>query len=119
MARRAATRESIKRNTIKDMKNLGVYKPEFNRLIEIYSELIEQYELLQTRFIESNYSYETETMQGGAKKSPLVGTLESLRKDILAYSDRLCLNPKSLEKGNDNSRTKKESTLVQALKKFG
>ena len=30
------------------------------------------------------------------KKSPLVQTLETLRKDILSYSDRLCLNPKAL-----------------------
>ena len=54
--------------------------------------------------------------QGGAKKAPIVATLESLRKDILAYSDRLCLNPKSLE--NVTAEKTSKSTLARVLSKL-
>ena len=92
-----ATKETIKRATISDMKKLGIHKPEYNRIIDIYAELVEQYGILTGKFAEGNYKIEEHTMQGGTKKAPIVATLETLRKDILAYSDRLCLNPKSLE----------------------
>ncbi|WP_404466550.1 P27 family phage terminase small subunit [Planococcus rifietoensis] len=91
------TKETIKRRTITDMKELGIHKPQYNRLIDIYSELVFQYLQLNEEFEKEGYQYESYTAAGGAKKSPIVATLETLRKDILAYSDRLCLNPKSLE----------------------
>lgn len=91
------TKETIKRRTIDDMKQLKVHKPQYNRLIDIYAELVFQYNKLTKEFEDGGYKYEVSTDQGGSKKSPIVATLETLRKDILAYSDRLCLNPKSLE----------------------
>jgi phage terminase small subunit len=94
---KTASKETIKRATITDMNKLGIHKPQYNRLIDIYSDLVFQYLKLTKEFEDSNYKYEVETDQGGSKKSPIVATLETLRKDILAYSDRLCLNPKSLE----------------------
>jgi len=89
--------EVIKRATIRDMKALRIYKKQYDRLIEIYAELVSQYNRLTERFADSGFEVEADTAQGGAKKSPMVATLEALRKDILMYSDRLCLNPKSLE----------------------
>ena len=97
MSRKAIYKETIKKNTISNMKKLGIFKPEYDRVIDIYSELCEQYERINQEFIKSKYNYEVETAQGGAKKAPIVSTLETLRKDILAYSDRLCLNPRALE----------------------
>lgn len=91
------TQESIKRKTIRDMKELGVHKPQFNRLIDIYAGLVHQYLIALKEFEAGGYVYEVETAAGGSKKSPIVATLETLRKDILQYSDRLCLNPKALE----------------------
>lgn len=91
------TRETIKRATIGDMKALGVHKPQYNRLVSIYADLVFQYNESMQDFEESGRQYETETAAGGSKKSPIVATLETLRKDILAYSDRLGLNPKALE----------------------
>lgn len=91
------TKETIKRRTISDMKELGVYKTQYGRIIDLYAELVHQFLILNKRFQEDGYQYESYTAAGGAKKSAIVATLESLRKDILAYSDRLCLNPKSLE----------------------
>ncbi|MDR7870318.1 MAG: P27 family phage terminase small subunit [Tissierellaceae bacterium] len=110
------TKETIKRRTIEDMKKLGTHKSQYNRLIDIYSELVFQYLTLNNEFEEGGYQYEVATDQGGTKKSPIVATLETLRKDILAYSDRLCLNPKSLEtvtveKGN-------KSKLASVLSKL-
>lgn len=91
------TKETIKRSTIADMKALGVHKPQYNRLINIYSDLVFLYNESMQEFEESGRVYETETAAGGSKKSPMVAALETLRKDILAYSDRLGLNPKALE----------------------
>ncbi|NOJ72474.1 P27 family phage terminase small subunit [Paenibacillus alvei] len=94
---KSPSKETIKRATITDMKSLGVHKPQYNRLIEIYAELVFQYNTLSEEFAAGGYQYEVSTDQGGAKKSPILASLETLRKDILAYSDRLCLNPKSFD----------------------
>lgn len=108
------TKETIKRATIADMKKLGVHKSQYNRLIDIYAELVEQYLILTDEFQQNGYQYEVSTDQGGKKKAPIVATLETLRKDILAYSDRLCLNPKSLE--TVTAETGKKSALATVLK---
>ncbi|WP_242841829.1 P27 family phage terminase small subunit [Clostridium beijerinckii] len=93
---------------VEDMKVLGVYKKQYSSLIGIYVDLNIQYEVALKEFEDSGYQYETETAAGGTKKSAIVATLESLRKDILAYSDRLCLNPKALgsvtPEGNNKSK---------------
>lgn len=78
------------------MKNLGNYQPEYEPIIDVYAELWEQYHRLTAEYRQGkSYGYSVTTGDGGEKKSPLVGTLENLRKDILAYSDRLMLNPKA------------------------
>lgn len=110
---RSPTKETIKRATIEDMKKLGIHKPQYNRLIDIYAELVFQYNTLTDEFERGGYQYEVSTDQGGAKKSPILASLETLRKDILAYSDRLCLNPKSLETVTIEKKGK--STLAAAL----
>jgi len=89
--------DAIRRKTVSDMKALRVYKKQYDPLIKIYAELVTQYNRLTEEFADSGYEVSTGTGQGGSKKHPRVATLEALRKDILAYSDRLCLNPKSLE----------------------
>jgi hypothetical protein len=103
---------SIKDKVIDDMKGLGTYKPEFDAIITIYSDLLAQYEQANQKFIESGYQYETETAAGGTKKSAIVATLENLRKDIIAYSDRLCLNPKSVETVTTDNPTKSKLASV-------
>lgn len=114
---RAPTVETIKAATIKAMKELKVHKPQYNRLITIYAELVHQYNTLTAKWEEEDYQYEVYTDQGGSKKAPIVATLESLRKDILAYSDRLCLNPKAIE--SVTIETEKKSALAEALSGFG
>ncbi|PPA71916.1 P27 family phage terminase small subunit [Jeotgalibacillus proteolyticus] len=111
------TKETIKRKTIEDMKALKVHKPQYNRLITIYAELMHQYLLLNKQFEDEGYQYESSSAAGSAKKSPIVATLEGLRKDILAYSDRLCLNPKSAidSKGNGNDKTSGLAKILSGL----
>ena len=98
------------------MTELGIYKREFEPIIKIYGELMEQYEKLTDEFIESKYAYSEDTAQG-TKKAPIVTTLESLRKDILAYAAQLGLTPQGLLKADDKAFAKKKvSALSNALK---
>ena len=95
------------------MTELGVYKKEYGKIIDMYVELVYQYNILTYKFEENDFKYEEATAQGGSKKAPLVSTLETLRKDILAYSDRLCLNPKSVD--GIKKQLKKKSKLESAI----
>jgi phage terminase small subunit len=75
----------------------------------------EQYEKLTKVFKDSGYKdYSSYTGAGGDKKSPLISTLESLRKDIGTYSDKLGLNPKALESITAEKKAA-ESPLARAL----
>jgi len=110
---RNPTKETIKRATISDMKKLGIHKPEYNRLIEVYAEIVEQYGIITQRYTDGDYKFQEPTAAGDYKKSPIVATLEALRKDMLTYSDRLCLNPKALESITIEKANK--SKLAQVL----
>ncbi|MEK4283231.1 MULTISPECIES: P27 family phage terminase small subunit [unclassified Ureibacillus] len=107
------TKETIKRRTIADMKELGVYKKQYGRMIDIYAGLVHQFMVLNKKFEEGEYEVQVHSAKGGPKKAPIVATLESLRKDILAYSDRLCLNPKARETVTVESNQK--SALASVL----
>lgn len=100
----------------KSMIELGLYKREFEPIIEIYGQLLEQYEALTRKFIDSGYDYE-ETTAHGTKKAPIITTLESLRKDILSYASQLGLTPQGLLKADERAfKKKKVSALSEALK---
>ena len=104
--------ESIRVRIVKYMKDLGTYKVEFSDIISIYADLLHEYAKAKQEFIEQGEQYEVETAAGGTKKSGTVSAMEVLRKDISAYSDRLMLNPKSLD------RVSNEQTGVSALDKI-
>ena len=64
----------------------------------------------------SGFRYFEDT-DSGTKKAPIVTTLESLRKDILAYATQLGLTPSGIKKINESSMiAKRESVIGQALK---
>jgi phage terminase small subunit len=117
MAGKATTKLAIKNATVKDMQTLGTYKPEYDAIIDIYCELREQYEFYTKQFKEKKFKCDEYTAAGGTKKSALVSTIETLRKDILQYSDRLYLNPKSMLE-EKNKPVKKKSALAEALSKL-
>ncbi|WP_328701100.1 P27 family phage terminase small subunit [Aquibacillus kalidii] len=118
MSKKIPTKRQIRNTTIKDMKSLGIYKEEYNPIIDIYVDVFKQYLEAEKLFEESGYQYETTTGAGGTKKSAIVATLENLRKDYLAYSDRLCLNPQSNKKKDDGkgSSAKQESPLERLMR---
>lgn len=97
--------DTIKRRTIGYMKELNTYKKQYNQLIEVYSDLLYQYYILTKQFEESGYEVIMETEKSGGKKSPILATLENLRKDIGTYSDRLLLNAKSNKDSEINIKT--------------
>lgn len=114
--------KKIELQTVENMKRLGVYKPEFDITIGIYCSLVDQYKALEKEFKMSKFTVVEETgYSDNKKKHPIVGSLESLRKDILAYSNALGLTPAGLKKINDNMKPdkKKQSKLEQALNNFG
>lgn len=113
MGKPAMNKDTLKKNTIRDMKSLGVYKDEYNPLIDVYSDLLSQYIRANKEFEEGGYQYETETAAGGTKKSAIVATLEVLRKDLITYSDRLCLSPKAIQSITPDKP--KQSKLAQML----
>ena len=98
-------KDTIKRRTIAYMKELNTYKKQYNQLVEVYADLLHQYYILTKEFEESGYEVVMETEKSGGKKSPVLATLESLRKDIGTYSDRLLLNAKANKDGEINLKT--------------
>ncbi|WP_425539435.1 P27 family phage terminase small subunit [Microaceticoccus formicicus] len=98
---RKTTKNQIVKEVQKAMSELGTYKKEYNRMVDIYAGLLHQYQVFEDEFEKSGYKIEEEyTNKAGAtnmRKVPLYGAMESIRKDIATYSDRLGLNPKSME----------------------
>ena len=95
------------------MEGLGTYRREFDPVIKIYVGLVGQYTDTLERITKTG-QLQTKSAQGGFKKSPVVTAAENLRRDILQYSDRLCLNPKSLSTSGIQA-PKPESSLVRLL----
>lgn len=110
-------KESIKKRTIQYMKELGTYKTQYGQVIEIFADLIYQYNYLSREFERSNYQVMVDTEKSGGKKSPIFASLESLRKDIGAYSDRLKLNAKAYDDDAGKQEEKEESPFAAFLKK--
>lgn len=113
---RVLTREYIKKKTVEDMKSLGTYRKEYRDIIDTYVDIQHDYMIARKEFEESGRQYETETAAGNPKKSAIVDSIEKLRKDLLAYSDRLGLSPKSLE--SITAEQKNESKLAGILNKL-
>jgi phage terminase small subunit len=78
------------------MKALGVYKPEFEETIRRYRKLSDEFNALYAKYKKADYPFMVVGPQG-AKKSPAVITLETLRRDLLALEDALGLTPKGLK----------------------
>jgi P27 family predicted phage terminase small subunit len=108
--------------TKQNMQALGLYQPEFDITISIYAGLVEQYQQLERDFKKSKFTVVENTgYSDNKKRNPLVASMESLRKDILQYSNALGLTPAGLKKIKDKtgSENKKQSKLEMALNNFG
>lgn len=120
------TKQEIRENVVANMKHLGIYREDFENTIDVYVDMLIQYEAFRDQFNSTGFKITDQyTNKAGAtndRKTPVYTALESLRKDIAKYSDLLCLNPRAYErvKKIDVPVRKKEdekpqSKLVQAL----
>ncbi|MGG2091912.1 P27 family phage terminase small subunit [Bacillus sp. S13(2024)] len=112
----AKTKRAVENEIKRKMKELGIYKKEYDQVIKIYAGMLYQYQIFENKFEESGFQItESYTNKAGAtneRKVPLLTAMESLRKDIASYSDRLCLNPKSLETVTVENNTKSKLASV-------
>ena len=97
---RPITANYIRKATVKNMKSLGTYRKEFDYLINIYANMLYQYILYEEEHAANNYKvadmYVNKAGAENLRKLPLINVMETLRKDILSFSDKLMLNPKAL-----------------------
>jgi phage terminase small subunit len=95
--------KKIMKNTIALMRQVNTYKPEFDPIIAIYARIRSEYDELCAEYMSTCYKFDEFTDTGGTKKAPIITTLESYRKDILAYASQLGLTPSGLNKINAGS----------------
>lgn len=93
--KKAPLKRTIYDDTIKKMKALNTHDVAYNRIIDIYAGMVNQYYTILYEWEKEGRPISTDSAAGSAKKHPALDQLEKLRKDILAYSDKLMLNPKS------------------------
>lgn len=117
---RPITKITMKKATVKQMKSLGTYRKEYESLIDIYAGLLFQYAKYEQEHAERDYQVaEIYVNKAGAenyRKIPLVNVLETLRRDILTYSDKLMLNPKSL---GEIIAQDTDSSIIDIMNKLG
>lgn len=109
-------RQTIVDRTVRYMKELGTYKVQYKQIIEIYADMIYQYNYLSREFEDSGYTVSVDTERSGGKKSPILVSLENLRKDIGTYSDKLMLNAKTYNAEIEKPKEEK-SVFAELLSK--
>ena len=107
----------------KDMRDLGTYRPQFDRMIRICAGMMDQYRSMMER-LEAGELRLVETTDSGTKKSAEALIIEGLRKDILAYQKELGLTPGALKKMSEASLQLKggggfAGAIAQALAEAG
>lgn len=110
---------TYERQIKKAMVSVGTWKPEYRQAVTLCAELMRQYDELNALYIRQGMPYYETTSDGGSKKSPLVSTLESLRRDILAYLKELGLTPMSLKRMDAVAERSQSTVLADALRKLG
>lgn len=110
----------IIKNTIKEMKEVNTYKPQFNATIKIYAETQQIYNNAYKDFIISGgktmEEYTNNSGYTNVRKTATYLAIEYLRNDLFNYRSILGLTPLGLKKINDEMKAKKKtSKLAQAL----
>ncbi|MFR5876333.1 MAG: P27 family phage terminase small subunit [Eubacterium sp.] len=108
--------ENMKQAVIEDLKSTGVYRPEFNRVISVYTEILVEYCIIQDQWRRSGCVVQEQYVnKNGAKnmrKTALYQSLEQLRKDMQYYETALGLTPAGLKKIDiEVNKTKNVSPL--------
>lgn len=120
---REAMIRKIRNKTKKIMKGTNIYDVAFDPIIDIYSNLMFQYDIVLDQFYKSGCIITEEyTNKNGAvneRKTAIYQSLETLRRDILTYSTQLGLNPKGLNQLKGSKGPAKVSEFAQALNNIG
>ena len=108
------------RKTTEKMKNLGTYLPEFDDEIERYAGFLADYELMSP-YVKGPEDVTTTSAAGTEKTSPIVRTLETLRKDIMIEEDKLLLTAREYYKlfppeGTDEDKAEKLKSILKKIK---
>lgn len=94
---------AVTQKTVKErMERLGVYREEFQTTIERYVALQTEYKKLYKQYKADEYQCAVPGANS-EKKSPVVTTLEALRRDLLQMEESLGLTPRGLLKLNENA----------------
>lgn len=110
----------IVNQTTESMKELGVYKKEFDTTIRRYANIRLQYDLLNEEWYENGcHVTEKYTNKNGStnnRKTALYLSIESLRKELLDIENTLGLTPKGLKQIQASGlKEKKKSALDKVL----
>lgn len=103
-----------KKKVVSALQHLGVYKNEFDDSIERYVALQKEYKQIYKKYVDGGYKCTVDTA-AGVKKSPVVTTLESLRRDLLQLEESLGLTPRGLLKLNEKAFEKPKKSAIGAL----
>ena len=110
----------IYETTVKNMKALGTYKPEFVPLISRYAETRLQFNLIMEQWYESGCTVaEPYTNKAGAvnyRKTALYQAIETLRRELLVVENVLGLTPIGIHRVNNKALAEKKSASV--MEKF-
>ena len=108
------------KETVENMKTLGVYRPEFDEIIQRYSEMRVQFNSLNKEWADGGYIVTEEyTNKSGAtnrRKTALYTIIENLRAELTELENILGMTPKGLKTiKNKGLEKSKESALDKML----
>lgn len=105
--------------TTEYMKNLGIYKPEFENSVSRYAELRIQYDILTDRWYDEGCAITEEyTNKAGAKnmrKTALYLSIEAMRKELNELENILGLTPKGLKQIRTKGFEEKKASALDKL----
>ena len=116
--------DTYKKKIIADMKEVGTYKPEFNKTVETLANMYVDLDTARTQFEKSGGNMIVKhTNKSGATnlvKNPFYLIIENLQANILQYNRELGLTPKGLKNINEKemSTKKKKSKLEAAMEQL-
>lgn len=109
-----------RKDIVKKMKAVDTYNKSFDHIIDVYSNLLLEYNRVTEKFVADGRDFVVKyTNKSGATnyvKSPEYLIIEKLRTDIISYSRELGLSPSGLKKIKDDTSERNVSKLALALK---